>query len=49
MRWPAGLRRRAGAGPFAEFQKKRAELLNGTAGAPSTMWPGDIIRALAEA
>ena len=32
--------------PFAEFQKKRLEMLNGTAGAPGTMWPGDIIRAL---
>ena len=33
--------------PFAEFQKKRIDLLKGTAGAPNTMWPGDIIRALA--
>jgi acetolactate synthase-1/2/3 large subunit len=32
--------------PFAEFQKKRGALLNGAAGAPNTMWPGDIIRAL---
>ena len=32
--------------PFAEYQDKRAELLNGTAGAANTMWPGDIIRAL---
>jgi len=32
--------------PFAEHQKKRAELLNGTAGAANTMWPGDVIRAL---
>ena len=35
--------------PFAEFQKKRADMLHGTAGAPGTMWPGDIIRALAAA
>jgi len=35
--------------PFADFQKKRAEMLNGTAGAPGTMWPGDIIRALSAA
>jgi acetolactate synthase I/II/III large subunit len=37
------------ATPFAEFQKQRADLLNGTAGAPNTMWPGDIIRTLADA
>jgi acetolactate synthase-1/2/3 large subunit len=35
--------------PFAEYQKKRADLLVGTAGAPNTMWPGDIIRALSSA
>jgi len=35
--------------PFAEFQEKRAEMLQGTAGAPGAMWPGDIIRSLAEA
>jgi acetolactate synthase-1/2/3 large subunit len=35
--------------PFAEFQKKRAGMLNGTAGVKGTMWPGDIIRALAAA
>ena len=35
--------------PFAEFQKKRRELLNGTASAPGTMWPGDLIRALSGA
>lgn len=35
--------------PFAEFQKTRTDMLNGTAGAPDTMWPGDIIRALAAA
>jgi acetolactate synthase-1/2/3 large subunit len=35
--------------PFAEFQDKRSEMLKGTAGAPGTMWPGDIIRALADA
>jgi acetolactate synthase-1/2/3 large subunit len=35
--------------PFAEFQKKRSDMLKGTAGAPGTMWPGDIIRALADA
>jgi acetolactate synthase-1/2/3 large subunit len=33
--------------PFAEYQKKRVDLLKGTAGAANTMWPGDIIRALA--
>ncbi|HEX8029814.1 MAG TPA: thiamine pyrophosphate-binding protein, partial [Vicinamibacterales bacterium] len=35
--------------PFASFQKRRLDLLQGTAGAPGTMWPGDIIRALAGA
>lgn len=35
--------------PFAEFQAKRAGMLNGTAGAAGAMWPGDIIRALADA
>ena len=35
--------------PFADFQKRRADLLDGTAGAPNTMWPGDIIRALSAA
>jgi acetolactate synthase I/II/III large subunit len=34
--------------PFAEFQKKRTDLLMGTAGAAHTMWPGDIIRALSQ-
>jgi acetolactate synthase-1/2/3 large subunit len=43
--------------PFAEFQKKRRDLLNDRAGAafdsaqarPNAMWPGDIIRVLSEA
>jgi acetolactate synthase I/II/III large subunit len=35
--------------PFAEFQQRRTDMLNGSAGAPGTMWPGDIIRALAGA
>jgi acetolactate synthase-1/2/3 large subunit len=35
--------------PFAEFQQKRADMLRGTAGAPGAMWPGDIIRSLADA
>jgi acetolactate synthase-1/2/3 large subunit len=35
--------------PFAEFQQKRTEMLQGTAGAPGAMWPGDIIRSLADA
>ena len=34
--------------PFASFQKRRTDLLQGTASAPGTMWPGDIIRALAD-
>ena len=35
--------------PFEDFQKRRAGLLVGTAGAPGTMWPGDIIGALSGA
>jgi acetolactate synthase-1/2/3 large subunit len=35
--------------PFAEFQKRRRDLLNGTASAPGTMWPGDLIAALSDA
>jgi acetolactate synthase-1/2/3 large subunit len=35
--------------PFARFQQERADLLNDAAGAPNTMWPGDIIRVLSEA
>lgn len=35
--------------PFVAFQQRRSDLLAGQAGAPNTMWPGDIIRALAEA
>src|SRR5213078_3542959 len=35
--------------PFASFQKQRMDLLQGKAGAPGTMWPGDIIRTLADA
>jgi acetolactate synthase-1/2/3 large subunit len=33
--------------PFRTFQERRRALLDGYAGAPDTMWPGDIIRALA--
>jgi len=35
--------------PFAEFQQKRIDMLQGSAGAPGAMWPGDIIRSLAGA
>ncbi|MFM8535269.1 MAG: thiamine pyrophosphate-binding protein [Acidimicrobiia bacterium] len=35
--------------PFEAFQTHRANLLKGDAGAPGVMWPGDIIRALADA
>ena len=35
--------------PFGEFQDRRTNLLKGEAGAPGAMWPGDIIRALADA
>jgi acetolactate synthase-1/2/3 large subunit len=33
--------------PFADYQEKRRDLLQGDGGAADTMWPGDIIRALA--
>jgi acetolactate synthase-1/2/3 large subunit len=35
--------------PFSSFQQRRLELLKGDPGAPNCMWPGDIIRALADA
>lgn len=35
--------------PFASIQQQRTDLLKGQAGAPGVMWPGDIIRALADA
>lgn len=35
--------------PFSDFQRKRTGMLNGIAGDPNTMWPGDIIRALSAA
>jgi len=35
--------------PFASFQQQRTEMLHGEPGAPGVMWPGDIIRALADA
>lgn len=37
------------ATPFAEFQRKRQDLLTGRATSAATMWPGDLIRALAGA
>ena len=40
---------RAWEQPFADFQRKRAAMLTGTASAKHTMWPGDIIRALSSA
>lgn len=39
-RWPQ---------PFAEIQKKRRDLLIAPTQSTNTMWPGDIIRALADA
>ena len=45
----AGPAPRAWSAPFADFQKRRRDLLVGSPGAPGTMWPGDIIRALAGA
>jgi acetolactate synthase-1/2/3 large subunit len=32
---------------FHEFQQKRSEMLDGRSRSPGTMWPGDIVRALA--
>jgi len=32
---------------FKEFQEKRERMLNGRAGSAGTMWPGDIVQALA--
>jgi acetolactate synthase-1/2/3 large subunit len=33
--------------PFKEFQEKRERMLNDRAGSAGTMWPGDIVQALA--
>jgi acetolactate synthase-1/2/3 large subunit len=33
--------------PFKEFQDRREGMLNDRAGSASTMWPGDIVKALA--
>ncbi|HEX4566009.1 MAG TPA: thiamine pyrophosphate-binding protein [Vicinamibacterales bacterium] len=33
--------------PFKEFQDRRARMIDGRAGSPGTMWPGDIVKALA--
>src|SRR5262249_55605234 len=35
--------------PFKEFQDRRARMLEGRAASPGTMWPGDIVEALASA
>jgi acetolactate synthase I/II/III large subunit len=35
--------------PFADFQRRRREMLAGRSATAETMWPGDIIRALADA
>lgn len=35
--------------PFAEFQRRRLDLLNGQASGEGVMWPGDLIRALSTA
>lgn len=37
------------ATPFAGFQRQRKDLLTGRATSAATMWPGDLIRALAAA
>ena len=36
------------AGPFKPFQEQRLMMLNDRSGSSGTMWPGDIVRALAE-
>jgi acetolactate synthase-1/2/3 large subunit len=33
--------------PFRAFQDRRRALLDGQSGTPGTMWPGDLVRALA--
>ena len=38
---------RAWTSPFEEFQARRARMLDGHAGSPGTMWPGDVVKALA--
>jgi acetolactate synthase-1/2/3 large subunit len=35
--------------PFAEFQRKRTAMLEGASQSAATMWPGDLVRALAAA
>lgn len=37
------------ATPFADFQRRRRDLLTGRATSADTMWPGDLVRALADA
>jgi acetolactate synthase-1/2/3 large subunit len=32
--------------PFADFQRRRREMLNATSSSGATMWPGDLIRSL---
>jgi acetolactate synthase-1/2/3 large subunit len=39
VRWPA---------PFQEFQEKRREMLKNRPAAADTIWPGDIVQALAD-
>ena len=35
--------------PFGEFQRMRLSLLNGSSESETTMWPGDVVRALSQA
>ena len=35
--------------PFLDFQQTRRQLLDVRSGSPGTMWPGDVVRALAAA
>lgn len=35
--------------PFADVQRRRSDMLKGSASSDTTMWPGDLIRSLSEA
>jgi acetolactate synthase-1/2/3 large subunit len=35
--------------PFADYQRRRREMINGESGSSDTMWPGDLVQTLASA
>ena len=39
---------RSWSAPFKEFQERRGRMLHGRTGSTGTIWPGDIVRALAQ-